>query len=84
MAFTLDDLRRLDFRKVGSWPGAIKLAVLAILLVLAIAASWWFDWQHQVDAIDAATKKEAELRTAFIEKKKVEFAQKPPQGHDAE
>ena len=71
MAFTLDDLRRLDFRKVGSWPGAIKLAVLAILLVLAIAASWWFDWQHQVDAIDAATKKEAELRTAFIEKKKV-------------
>jgi type IV pilus assembly protein PilO len=71
MAFTLDDLRRLDFRKVGSWPGAIKLAALAILLVLAIAASWWFDWQHQVDAIDAATKKEAELRTAFIEKKKV-------------
>jgi type IV pilus assembly protein PilO len=71
MAFTLDDLRRLDFRKVGNWPGAIKLAALAIVLVLGVAGSWWFDWQHQIEAIDVAVQKEATLRNAFIEKKKV-------------
>lgn len=71
MAFTLDDLRRLDFRKVGNWPAPVKLGALAILLVLVIGGSWWFDWQHQIEAIDVATKKEADLRNAFLEKKKV-------------
>ncbi|MGH8617382.1 MAG: type 4a pilus biogenesis protein PilO [Burkholderiales bacterium] len=67
----LDDFRRLDPKRIGSWPALPKLLVLAVVLVLAIGAGYWFDWQNQLADIEAAQKKEAELRNTFIEKKKV-------------
>ena len=33
---TLDDLRRLDPKKIGSWPAAPKLGTLAIVLLVII------------------------------------------------
>ncbi|HXF65615.1 MAG TPA: type 4a pilus biogenesis protein PilO [Burkholderiales bacterium] len=70
MAMTLDDLRRLDPKKIGSWPVLPKLGVLLITLVLTVAAGWWFDWQDQLDRIGAEQRKEEQLRTTFLEKKK--------------
>ena len=67
---TLDDLRRLDPKKIGSWPAMPKLAVLVIVLLLIVAASYWFDWKAQVEQIDAEKAKEAQLRTTFVDKKK--------------
>jgi type IV pilus assembly protein PilO len=67
----LDDFRRLDPKNIGGWPALPKLLVLSALLVAAVGASYWFDWQSQLDEIEAAQKKEAELRNTFIEKKKV-------------
>ncbi len=67
---TLDDLRRLDPKSIGSWPALPKLGVLLLALVGAIAASYFFDWQDQLEAIDASTKKEQTLRTTFLDKKK--------------
>jgi type IV pilus assembly protein PilO len=70
MAMTLDDLRRLDPKAIGSWPAAPKLGVLAITLIAIIAGSFFFDWTTQIDDIDAAKRKEAQLRDTFMEKKK--------------
>jgi type IV pilus assembly protein PilO len=67
---TLDDLRKLDPKRIGSWPIAPKLGVLAIVLLLAVGASYWFDWQNQLELINAERTKEAQLRTTFIDKKK--------------
>jgi type IV pilus assembly protein PilO len=67
----LDDFRRLDPKNIGGWPALPKLLVLFALLVVAVGASYWFDWQGQLDEIESAQKKEAELRNTFIEKKKV-------------
>jgi type IV pilus assembly protein PilO len=69
MAMTLSDLRRLDPKKIGSWPILPKLGVLFITLVLIIAASWWFDWQHQIDGINQEKLKEEGLRKTFLTKK---------------
>ena len=69
MAMTLADLRRLDPKKIGSWPILPKLGVLLITLVLIIAASWWFDWQHQIDSINQEKLKEDGLRKTFLTKK---------------
>jgi type IV pilus assembly protein PilO len=69
MAMTLNDLRRLDPKKIGSWPILPKLGVLFITLVLIIAASWWFDWQHQIDSINQEKLKEEGLRKTFLTKK---------------
>lgn len=67
---TLDELKRLDPNKIGSWPILPKLGVLLILLLLLVFASYWFDWQNQLVQIDQAKAKEEQLRTTFLSKKK--------------
>jgi type IV pilus assembly protein PilO len=67
---TLDELKRLDPNKIGSWPILPKLGVLLLLLLLLVFAGYWFDWQDQITQIDGAKTKEEQLRTTFLGKKK--------------
>ena len=68
---TLDELKRLDPKKIGSWPILPKLGVLLIVLLLIVFASYWFDWQNQLEQVDVEKQKEERLRTTFLDKKKV-------------
>lgn len=68
---TLDDLRRLDPKKIGSWPVLPKVGVLLLALVLIVFLSYWFDWQYQLEQISAERQKEQGLRNTFLDKKKV-------------
>jgi type IV pilus assembly protein PilO len=67
---TLDDLRRLDPKKIGSWPILPKFGTLFIALLLITGASYWFDWQYQIEQIGAEKQKEEQLRKTFLDKKK--------------
>lgn len=67
---TLDDLRNLDPKKIGSWPVLPKFGVLLIALLLILGAGYWFDWQYQIEQIGAEKLKEEQLRTTFLDKKK--------------
>jgi type IV pilus assembly protein PilO len=67
---TLDELKRLDPNKIGSWPILPKLGVLLFLLLALIGASYYFDWSDQIAQIDGAKAKEEQLRTTFLSKKK--------------
>ena len=67
---TLDDLRSLNPRDIGSWPALPKLGALFILLLLLVFAGYWFDWQNQLDDLARDRVKEQDLRTAFLDKKK--------------
>jgi len=69
MAMTLNDLKRLDPKKIGSWPILPKLGVLFITLALIVLASYWFDWQHQIEGINLEKVKEEGLRKTFLTKK---------------
>jgi len=69
MAMTLNDLRRLDPKKIGSWPILPKVGVLFITLVLIIFAGYWFDWKAQIESIDQEKLKEEGLRKTFLTKK---------------
>jgi len=69
MAMTLDDLRRLDPKKIGSWPILPKLAVLLLVLVAIVGASWYFDWDDQMARIEAKATEEQGLRKTFLTKK---------------
>lgn len=68
---TFDELKRLDPKKIGSWPVLPKLGVLLLVLVLIAGAAYWFDWRHQLEAISAEEAKEVQLRETFIEKRKI-------------
>lgn len=67
---TLDDLRRLDPKKIGSWPAIPKIGVLILILLVIIGASYWFDWSAQLEQIEGEKAKEMQLRTTFVDKKK--------------
>ena len=69
MAMTLNDLKRLDPKKIGSWPILPKLGVLLVTLTLIVLASYWFDWQHQIEGINQEKVKEEGLRKTFLTKK---------------
>jgi len=69
MAMTLNDLKRLDPKKIGSWPILPKLGVLFITLAVIVLASFWFDWQHQIEGINQEKVKEEGLRKTFLTKK---------------
>lgn len=68
---TLDELRRLDPKKIGSWPVLPKLLVLLVVLLLIVGAAYWFIWQDQLAKNEAERAKTEQLKTTFIEKKKV-------------
>jgi type IV pilus assembly protein PilO len=67
---TLDDLRRLDPKSIGTWPLGPKLGALLILLLLIIFLSYWFDWQNQIEELDRERAKEDQLRQTFLDKKR--------------
>lgn len=67
---TLDDLKRLDPKKIGSWPVLPKFGALLISLLLILGAAYWFDWQNQLEQIGGEKQKEEQLRTTFLDKKK--------------
>lgn len=67
---TLDDLRRLNPRDIGSWPVLPKLGVLLALLLVIVLAGYWFDWSSQLDELAAARQKETQLRDTFVGKKR--------------
>jgi type IV pilus assembly protein PilO len=67
---TLDDLRNLDPKDIDNWPALPKLGVLLLALLALIAASYFLDWQSQLESISEAKKKEIMLRETFLDKKK--------------
>ena len=66
---TLDELRRLDPKKIGSWPVAPKIGVLVIVFLVILGAGYWFDWKGQLEQIDTEKAKEQELKKTFTAKK---------------
>jgi type IV pilus assembly protein PilO len=66
---TLDELRKLNPRDIGSWPVLPKLGVLLGVLILILVAGYLLDWSKQWDQLTASRAKEDELRSQFLEKK---------------
>lgn len=68
---TLDELRRLDPKKIGSWPILPKLFVLLAVFLLIIGAAYYFVWSDQLTQIDSERAKTDQLKTTFVDKKKI-------------
>ena len=69
MAMSLEELRKLDPKKIGTWPVAPKIGVLVIVFLVILGVGYWFDWKGQLEQIDAEKAKEEELKKTFKIKK---------------
>jgi type IV pilus assembly protein PilO len=67
----LDDLKQLDTKNPGNWPWPFKAAALFLLFVGLIAGGWFAVFSGQQEELTKEEKKETELKTTFLEKKKL-------------
>lgn len=65
-----EDFRSLDPKDVGNWPFVPKVVILAGLFVALLAAGWWFDWNGQLEQLDAKAQEEVRLKEDYLNKKK--------------
>ncbi|MCG8426917.1 MAG: type 4a pilus biogenesis protein PilO [Chromatiales bacterium] len=64
----LQELNDLDFNNIGIWPAPVK-AVLIIILCAAVLGGWYYlNTQDQLASLEAAEKKESELKIEFERK----------------
>jgi len=65
----LAQFRNLDARDPGSWPPLPKFALLVALLVGILVAAYFFDWQDQLDTLEAGRQQEVKLKEEYKAKK---------------
>ncbi|MHB8914656.1 MAG: type IV pilus inner membrane component PilO [Thiobacillus sp.] len=65
----LNEINKLDLKTLADWPLPSKLGALGVLIVMIVAAGWWFDWRGGMSELETAKQKEGDLRSAFTTKK---------------
>lgn len=65
----LAQFRNLDARDPGSWPALPKFALLVAILVGILVAAYFFDWQDQLDELEAGRQQEVKLKEEYKSKK---------------
>ncbi|HEY8355253.1 MAG TPA: type 4a pilus biogenesis protein PilO [Methylophilaceae bacterium] len=66
----LEDFNNIDFKNAGNLPWPVKGVLLLALLLLLLAAGYWFVWSPAAEELEKARAKETELRKVFLDKKR--------------
>ncbi|MEP7157147.1 MAG: type 4a pilus biogenesis protein PilO [Betaproteobacteria bacterium] len=67
----LEELRQLDTKNPGNWPWPFKIAAFALIFIGIMVAGYFLLYQGQLSDLETLEKKEVELKTTFLEKKKL-------------
>ena len=66
---TLDDLRHLNMRDMGSWPLLPKIAILLVIFLAIVGAGYLLDWSDQWDTLEKSQAEEVKLKDQYSTKK---------------
>ncbi len=58
----VSDLRQLELKNIGSWPGPAKSAAIGLTCLLVLAAGWYVDLQDQATLLEQAEQQESTLK----------------------
>lgn len=67
----LEELKQLDTRNPGNWPWPFKIAALLLIFLAILVGGYFILYQSQLSELETQEKKETELKTTFLEKKKL-------------
>jgi len=67
---TLDDLNNLDPENIGSWPLPIRMAVIAVVCAAIGFATFHYDINPQLEALEKVEQEEGTLKVTFETKQK--------------
>lgn len=59
-----------DFNAAGTWPLPVKAGMITLICLLVFGSGFYYDTLDQLAALEAAEKKEAELKQSFETKQK--------------
>ena len=65
----LEELNNIDFNDVSSWPLPVKIVGIVLVCGAILFAGYWFILKGEQEQLEAAEKKEVELRATFSTKK---------------
>src|SRR6185295_11913207 len=66
---SLDDLRHLNMRDMGSWPLLPKIAILLVIFLAIVGAGYLLDWSDQWDTLEKSRDEEVKLKDQYSTKK---------------
>ncbi len=66
----VEDFKYLNPKDPGTWPAIPKLAALILILAGILAGAYFFDWQVQIEELEAGKKKEIQLKDDYLNKKR--------------
>lgn len=67
----LDELRQLDTKNPGNWPWPFKIAAFLLIFIAVLVVGYFVFYKEQLENLETQEKKETELKTTFLEKKKL-------------
>ena len=67
----IEELKQLDTKNPGNWPWLFKFAAFILIFVLILVAAYLLQYQAQIEDLDKQKAKEVDLKTTFLEKKKM-------------
>jgi len=67
----IEELKQLDPKNPGNWPWPFKAGGLLLLFAGLLAAGWFLLFNAQREELGKEEKKETDLKSTFLEKKKL-------------
>lgn len=69
MQLSLESLRKLDPKDIGSWPALVQIIVLTLIMVAVVAVGYFLVLDPQRELLKEGQAKEEGLKQSFLEKK---------------
>ena len=67
----IEELKQLDPKNPGNWPWLFKIGAFLLIFVALFIVAWFALFEAQLAELDKEEKKENDLKSTFIEKKKL-------------
>jgi type IV pilus assembly protein PilO len=66
----LEQFKNLNMKDPGAWPPVPKIMLLVAILAIVLVGGYMFDWQGQLEELDAGAATEVKLKDDYVNKQR--------------